>query len=217
MAFDTILFDLDGTLTDPGIGITNSIAYALEQRGMPVPPREQLFRFIGPPLLKEFQKVYGVTEAEARELVAQFRVYFESRGIFENRMYDGIPEMLQRLRDHGCRLVLATSKPEVFAEQVLEHFSLRQYFTAVAGSTIDEGRTDKAEVIAYALDKLEAAGRPLMVGDRRHDVVGAQANNIPCLGVLYGYGSRQELTEAGAVRLAETVEDVADLALSLDF
>lgn len=217
MAFDTILFDLDGTLTDPGIGITNSIAYALEQRGMPVPPREQLFRFIGPPLLEEFQKVYGVTEAEARELVAQFRVYFESRGIFENRMYDGIPEMLQRLRDHGCRLVLATSKPEVFAEQVLEHFSLRQYFTAVAGSTIDEGRTDKAEVIAYALDKLEAAGRPLMVGDRRHDVVGAQANNIPCLGVLYGYGSRQELTEAGAVRLAETVEDVADLALSLDF
>lgn len=216
MAFDTILFDLDGTLTDPGIGITNSIAYALEQRGMPVPPREQLFRFIGPPLLEEFQKVYGVTEAEARELVAQFRVYFESRGIFENRMYDGIPEMLQRLRDHGCRLVLATSKPEVFAEQVLEHFSLRQYFTAVAGSTIDEGRTDKAEVIAYALDKLEAAGRPLMVGDRRHDVVGAQANNIPCLGVLYGYGSRQELTEAGAVRLAETVEDVADLALSLD-
>lgn len=217
MAFDTILFDLDGTLTDPGIGITNSIAYALEQRGMPVPPREQLFRFIGPPLLDEFQKVYGVTEAEARELVAQFRVYFESRGIFENRMYEGIPEMLQRLRDHGCRLVLATSKPEVFAEQVLEHFSLRQYFTAVAGSTIDEGRTDKAEVIAYALGKLEAAGRPLMVGDRRHDVVGAQANKIPCLGVLYGYGSRQELTEAGAVRLAETVEDVADLALSLDF
>lgn len=217
MAFDTILFDLDGTLTDPGIGITNSIAYALEQRGMPVPPREQLFRFIGPPLLDEFQKVFGVTEAEAREMVAQFRVYFESRGIFENRMYDGIPKMLQRLRDHGCRLVLATSKPEVFAEQVLEHFSMRQYFSAVAGSTIDEGRTDKADVIAYALGKLETVGRPLMVGDRRHDVVGAKANGIPCLGVLYGYGSQQELTEAGAARLAETVEDVAELALSMDF
>ena len=217
MAFDTILFDLDGTLTDPGIGITNSIAYALEQRGMPVPPRERLYRFIGPPLLDEFQKVYGVSEAEARELVAQFRVYFQSRGIYENRMYDGIPEMLQRLLNHGCRLVLATSKPEVFAEQVLEHFSLRKYFTAVAGSTIEEGRTDKAEVIAYALDKLEETGRPLMVGDRKHDVMGAQTNGIPCLGVLYGYGSREELTEAGADRLAAEVPDVADLILSPEF
>lgn len=217
MTFDTILFDLDGTLTDPGIGITNSIAYALEQSNMPVPPREQLYQFIGPPLLEEFQKVYGVTEAEARALVAQFRVYFESRGIFENRMYDGIPEMLQRLRDHGCRLVLATSKPEVFAEQVLEHFGLRSYFTAVAGSTIDEGRTDKAEVIAYALGKLDVAGRPLMVGDRKHDVVGARTNGIPCLGVLYGYGSRQELLGAGAVRLAEQVSDVADIILAPEF
>ena len=217
MAFDTILFDLDGTLTDPGIGITNSIAYALEQCGMPVPPREKLYRFIGPPLLDEFQKVCGVTETGARELVAQFRVYFQSRGIFENRMYDGIPQMLQRLQDHGCRLVLATSKPEVFAEQVLDHFSLRPYFTAVAGSTIDEGRTDKAEVIAYALGKLGSPGRPLMVGDRKHDVAGAHANGLPCLGVLYGYGSRQELTEAGADRLAAAVPDVADVILSQNF
>lgn len=217
MAFDTILFDLDGTLTDPGIGITNSIAYALEQRGMPVPPREELYQFIGPPLLEEFQKVYGVTEDEARELVAQFRVYFEDRGIYENRMYEGIPEMLQRLRDGGCQLVLATSKPEVFAEQVLEHFSLRSYFAAVAGSTIDEGRTDKAEVIAYALRKQANHGRTLMVGDRKHDVLGARANGMACLGVLYGYGSREELVAAGANRLADKVSDVADIILSPAF
>ena len=210
MIFDTILFDLDGTLTDPGIGITNSVAYALEQRGMPVPPREKLYRFIGPPLLTEFQTVCGVSESEARLLVEQFRVYFESRGILENRMYDGIPEMLRRLRDCGFRLALATSKPEVFAEQVLERFALRPWFDAVAGSTMDEGRTDKGEVIAYALKKLGSPGRPLMVGDRKHDVLGARANGIPCLGVLYGYGSRQELTEAGADRLAERVKDVTE-------
>ena len=209
-----ILFDLDGTLTDPGLGITNSILYALGEMGMEQPPREALYRFIGPPLVDEFQKVYGVSQETAYTMVKHFQVYFSDRGIYENNLYDGVPAMLERLKDAGCTLVLATSKPEVFAKRVLEHFDLMKYFDAAAGSTIDETRTAKAEVIAYALEKA-GAGREtaVMVGDRKHDVAGAKANGLRSLGVLYGYGSRQELTEAGADLLAETVPDVAEVLL----
>lgn len=210
----TILFDLDGTLTDPGIGITNSILYALGEMGMEQPPREALYRFIGPPLVEEFQKVYGVSKDTSLAIVKQFQVYFADRGIYENSMYDGIPSMLERLKQAGCHLVLATSKPEVFACRVLEHFDLMRFFDAVAGSTMDETRTAKAEVIAYALEKSGAdREHAVMVGDRKHDVAGAKANGLRSLGVLYGYGSRQELVEAGADLLAETVPDVAKVLL----
>lgn len=214
--FDTIFFDLDGTLTDPGLGITNSVAYALRQTGREVPPREELYAYIGPPLMEQFQSVYGISLEEARAMTDQFRVYFQDKGILENQLYDGIPEALQALKDAGATLVVATSKPEVFAERVLERFGLRQYFTIVAGSTMDESRTNKADVIAYAMEKLgRPVGRALMVGDRKHDVLGAKAHGIPTVGALYGYGSREELTEAGAVAIADTVADLVPVISSL--
>ena len=213
MELDTVLLDLDGTLTDPGLGITNSIAHALREAGMAVPPREQLYRFIGPPLLEEFQAVYGLDEAGARRLLAGFRAYFEETGIWENRVYDGVPEMLARLREAGLRLVLATSKPEVFARRILERFGLMPYFHTVAGSDCAETRARKGQVVAYALEQ-SGARRALMVGDRRHDVDGARENGLPCLGVLYGYGSREELAAAGAAGLAETPAAAADWILA---
>lgn len=215
LQYQTVLFDLDGTLTDPGLGITNSIQYAMEQLGMEKPPREELYQFIGPPLLEEFQKVYGVDRAVSEEMLRHFRVYFEEKGLYENRPYEGVLDMLSRLQESACRLVLATSKPEPFADMILQHFGMRSYFSTVAGSTLDETRTDKAAVIAYALDKagITDRSRCVMVGDRKHDVFGARANGLPALGVLYGYGSRQELQEAGALLLAETVAEIPELLL----
>lgn len=214
--FDTIFFDLDGTLTDPGIGITNSVAYALAQTGRAVPPREELYAYIGPPLMDQFQSIYGIGEDEARVLTDHFRVYFQDKGILENQLYDGIPEALQALKDLGATLVVATSKPELFAERVLERFDLRKYFTVVAGSTMDERRTNKADVIAYAMETLgRPIGKALMVGDRKHDVLGAKAHGIPTVGALYGYGSREELTEAGAVAIADTVADLVPVITAL--
>lgn len=218
MRFQTILFDLDGTLTDPGLGITNSILYAMEQLGMALPPREALYQFIGPPLLEEFQKVFGVSRETSETMLRHFRVYFADRGIYENSVYPGIPEMLNRLRAAGCRLILATSKPEMFAEQVLAHFDLLPAFSAVCGSDIDETRTAKDAVIAYALASASVGelSRTIMVGDRRHDMVGGKANGLATMGVLYGYGSREELTQSGADFLAPSVEDVAEMLLNLE-
>lgn len=216
MQFDTILFDLDGTLTDPGLGITNSILYALQKAGMGAPPRRELYQFIGPPLLKEFQRVYGVTPEQAQRLLDDFQVYFQRQGLFENAVYDGIPEMLEKLRSAGRRLILATSKPEPFAVQILEHFGLRRYFDVTAGSSMDEtSRATKGQVIAYALERAGSADRrrTVMVGDRLHDVLGARENGLASMGVLYGYGSREELQEAGADWLAETVAAAGELLL----
>ena len=214
--FDTIFFDLDGTLTDPGEGITNSVAYALRQTGREVPPRSELYSYIGPPLLEQFMNVYGVDETEARAMTDEFRVYFQDRGILENELYAGIPEALQALKEAGATLIVATSKPEVFAERILERFDLRKFFTVVAGSTMDESRTNKADVIAYAMEKLgRPVGKALMVGDRKHDVLGAAAHGIPTVGALYGYGSREELMDAGAVAIADTVADLVPVILGL--
>jgi len=210
----TAFFDLDGTLTDSSEGITNSVAYALRRKGIPVPDRRELYRFIGPPLADEMMEVYCVSRDEAVEMVGWFREYFEDRGIFENRLYGGIAEMLARLRENGWRLAVATSKPEPFAEIILEHFGIRSYFGTVAGSTMDESRASKEAVLTYALEKAGARGEEsVMVGDRKHDMLGAKKSGIAALGVLYGYGSREELTMAGADALAESVPDVADLLI----
>ncbi len=194
-----ILADLDGTLTDPGIGITNSIMYALRKFGIEVADRSELYRFIGPPLAEEIQKVYGFSKEDSFLALEYYREYFAKDGLFENEVYDGIPEALEILKASGRKLILATSKPEVYSVQILEHFDLMKYFDFVAGATMDSSRVRKNDVIAYAVDtfgirKEEA----LMIGDRENDIRGAAENGIRPLGALYGYGSYEELYEAGA-------------------
>ena len=213
--YDVILFDLDGTLTDPGEGITNSVAHALEKLGIPVPERRALYKFIGPPLYASFMDFYGLDRQKALEAVEFYREYYRDRGIWENRVYDGIPELLAKLQAAGKTLLLATSKPEEFALQILEHFGLSQYFQLVAGSTMDSSRGEKADVIAYALEQQQIAPSPavVMVGDREHDVLGARKAGLDCIGVLFGYGTEPELQKAGAARIAATVEELAGLLL----
>lgn len=207
---DYILFDLDGTLTDPALGITNSVMYALRKLGAPVGPRESYYRFIGPPLVNSFMDYCGFTEAKAREALTAYREYFTDKGIFENAVYDGISELLRTLVESGLRPVLATSKPEVFAKQILEHFGLTAYFTFIGGADLAETRVTKDAVIAYVLDNLgnPSPDRCLMVGDREYDVRGAAVHGIDTVGVLYGYGTEDELKAAGA---AAIVKDVASL------
>lgn len=214
--YDVILFDLDGTLTDPGEGITNSVAHALKRLGIPVPERRALYKFIGPPLYASFMDFYGLDRQKALEAVEFYREYYRDRGIWENKVYAGIPELLARLKGAGKRLLVATSKPENFALQILEHFDLRQYFDRVAGSTLDSSRVEKADVIRYALEQQGIAPGPsvVMVGDREHDVLGARKAGLDCIGVLFGYGDAPELQKAGAARIAATVEELAGLLLA---
>lgn len=208
--YKTILFDLDGTLTDPKEGITKSVEYALNSFGIHVPDREALCRFIGPPLTAGFMEFYGFDRPTALQAVAKYRERFRDIGIFENQLYPGIPALLGALQSDGCRLVLATSKPIVFAQRILDHFELARYFTFAAGSELDGTRDKKGEVIRYALEQTGTASTAavLMVGDREHDVIGAKENGIDCLGVLYGFGDRAELEKAGAAAFAQTVPDV---------
>jgi len=207
---DIILFDLDGTLTDPGLGITNSVMYALRKYGMEVPSRQELYSFIGPPLKQSFMRWCGFDEAEGEQAVKYYREYYRDKGLLENEVYDGIEDMLKALREKGKRLAVATSKPEEFAIRILEHFGLAQYFEVIAGDTLDFKRNTKADVIASALERLGVTDRSgvIMVGDREHDVIGAKAQDLPCIGVLFGYGSQEELEAAGAKHIAQTPADV---------
>ena len=205
--FKTAFFDLDGTLTESGIGITRSVAYALKKHGITETDQAKLDRFVGPPLIDSFMRYYGFTKEQAVQAVADYREYYAVTGIFENRVYDGVIEMLQALQERGVRCILATSKPDGYANQILEHFGLAEYFDFVAGATMDEKRTNKSDVIAYALAQTGAKD-VVMVGDREHDILGGKVNGLATIGVLYGYGSRQELEAAGADYIAETAMDV---------
>lgn len=210
--YKTVLFDLDGTLTDPGLGITNSVAYALKKYGIEVEEREKLYSFIGPPLNDSFKKYYGFSDEKAMEAIMYYREYFSDKGIFENEVYDGIKELLRRVKASGRKIILATSKPEKFALRILEHFELTEFFDVVAGASMDEKRNKKGDVIKYALEKgCLTPEDAVMIGDREHDILGAQENGIDTIGVLYGYGSRDELEKAGAMHIAETVNDIFDL------
>lgn len=213
LRFDTVLFDLDGTLTDPAEGITNSVAYALERFGFHVEDRSTLLPFIGPPLKESFVKFYGLSDADGERAVDIYREYFKPTGIFENRVYPGVPEMLETLRAAGLRLCIASSKPEVFVQKILDHFDLAKYFDAVCGSELDGRRTDKAEVIAETLRRCPAE-RPVMVGDRHHDVDGAKKNGLPCAGVLFGYGGQEELAKAGADFIAADILQLTEWLLA---
>lgn len=211
-----ILFDLDGTLTDPGVGITNSVMYALEKYGITVSDKSELYKFIGPPLMQSFEKYYGFDQNKAERAVALYREYFQDRGIFENEIYDGIQQLLDALKVQGKVIGLATSKPEIYAKQILEHFGLDDYFDFVSGSMLNGERTDKGEVIAWAIQLLGERARytleeMVMIGDREHDVIGARKNGLASIGVLFGYGSREELTGAGADVVVSSVCELTEM------
>ena len=208
--YNYILFDLDGTLTDPGRGITNSVAYALEKFGVSVSDKKELYKFIGPPLTDSFEKYYGFSEEDALIAVEYYREYFKPKGIYENEIYSGVPELLKSLKESGKTVILATSKPEIFAIEILKYFGIDEYFDFVAGATLDKQRTKKGDVIAYALNSCNITDKSdcLMVGDREQDIKGAIANGIDSLGVLYGYGDFEELSNAGATYIAKTVDEI---------
>lgn len=206
-----ILFDLDGTLTDPMMGITKSVRYALNYYGIEVNDLNDLLPFIGPPLRDSFKEYYGFDEAKANEAVEKYREYYKTDGIFDNKVYQGMVECLQTLKDNGKKLYVATSKPEFFAKQIIEHFSLSKYFEYVGGSEFNS-REKKAEVIEYVLKTNQIDNDDvIMVGDRKHDIIGAHENKIPCVGVLYGYGTEDELKQYQADYLVSTVEDLTEL------
>ena len=210
-----ILFDLDGTLTDPGIGITNAVMYALKKFHIEVEDRTELYKFIGPPLLDSFEKYYGLSKEESKQALQYYREYFKPYGLYENTVYEGIVELLVALKDRGLKLILATSKPEPFAVEILRHFDLEKYFDFVAGATMDEKRVKKEEVIQYALescgiDELESA---IMIGDREHDILGAKQNGLTSIGVLYGYGNYEELQLAGADYIVEKPEEILQMVV----
>lgn len=212
--YSCIFFDLDGTLTDPGLGITNSVMYALERFGIHTEDRSTLYKYIGPPLFDSFREFHGFSDDDARTAIDLYREYFSAKGLFENELIPGIPALLQRLRNAGKQLFVATSKPEDFSLKILEHFDLLQYFDFVAGSCMDETRTQKWEVVQWALEHCSCSrDQILMVGDRHHDVEGSARCGLPCLGVLFGYGTREELLGAGAVAVAATPEEIGAFIL----
>jgi len=210
-----ILFDLDGTLTDPAQGITNSFIYALNFYGLEIPSYEDLCKLIGPPLPYSFQTRFAFSPEKSMEAVAKYREYFSTKGLFENKVYQGIPELLQELKKKGKHLLIASSKPEEYCIRIAEHFNLASYFDFICGSKMDESRSKKDEVIAYALECCGLSGsnkeKVLMVGDRFHDIEGAKKNGIKACGVLFGYGSRSELEEAGADFIAASCKDLLEL------
>lgn len=213
MKYDFALFDLDGTLTDPALGITNSVMYALEKFGIAPPERKQLYKFIGPPLIYSFEKFYGFSESDAKLALKYYREYFADRGIFENEKYCGIDLLLSRLSDSGVKIVLATSKPDVYAEKILRRFELMKYFYFVSGNTLDESRSEKCDVIRYAINGCGIAdiSRAVMIGDREYDIFGAKAVGMDSIGVTYGYGSRKELENAGATYISDSVDAIFTL------
>lgn len=211
--YDVVLLDLDGTLTDSMEGIAKSVQYALSHFGIIEEDWRQLKHFVGPPLQQEMMAYYGFDEEKAQAAVVKYRERFSTIGLFENKPYQGIRQALSRLKAEGKTLALATSKPEKYARQIVEHFDLAEPLSLVAGSLLDGSRSKKAEVIAYALNQLgvKDKSRVVMVGDRIHDMEGAKANGIDAIGVLYGYGTMEEFSDAVAV--AKTPEDLANILL----
>ncbi len=213
MKYDHCLFDLDGTLTDPAVGITNSVMHALDQYGIRVNDRSELFPFIGPPLDHSFMKFFGFSAEDAATAIRSYREYFSVKGLFENRVYDGIPALLSELKKRSVTLAIATSKPYEFTVRILEHFDLMKYFDHIGAATMDGSISRKEDVIQNLLDRLPITGKStiLMVGDRHHDIDGAKANGLDSAGVLWGYGPEEELRQAGADYLLTEPADLLKL------
>lgn len=205
-----LFFDLDGTVTESAEGIINSVAYALEKLGIPVENKETLRCFIGPPLSESFREFYKLSEEDIQRGVLYYREYYPDKGIFENKLYDGIAELLEKLSKTEYKIILATSKPEPFAVRILDYFGISQYFDLIVGSTFDKKRMGKTDVLEYALKMCDDPDRSecLMIGDRKHDVIGARDVGIDCAYVLYGYGSREEAEEYSAEYI---IDDMAKL------
>lgn len=213
--YSYILFDLDGTLTDPKLGITKAIQYSLKHFGIEISNLDILTTFIGPPLLDSFMKYFEFDEPTARLAIEKYREYYKEKGIFENQLYDGILELLEQLARQGKVVILATSKPVVFAQCILNYFCLDTYFKFVSGSELDGSRSKKSEVIRYALEQtnITELSEVVMVGDREHDILGANEIGIDSIGVLFGYGDLNELKNAGATNIVGSVRELMELLL----
>lgn len=212
-----ILFDLDGTLTDSKEGIVNSVRYALRQMGAPIPSEQELLRFIGPPLVDSFRTCCGFDDERAWEAVRCYREYFSEKGLMENAPYAGVKEMLARLAAAGARMSIATSKPTLYAKRIARGFGFADRFDHIVGSNLDGTRVDKGEVIQCAMGEYPDAAPDdfVMVGDRKHDMMGAARWDVSAIGVLYGYGSREELEACRPAKLVESVRELEDALLHL--
>lgn len=209
MSYQNILFDLDGTLTDPKQGITKSVQYALAKFDIVEENLDNLEPFIGPPLEVSFRDFYHLSEADAKKAVGYYREYFSVTGIYENMIYPGIENLLKTLKDKGHRLFVATSKPTLFAEKILKYFKIERYFDGVYGSNLDGSRVEKSEVIAYIVENVISADETIvMIGDRKYDMIGAQKNGVDSIAVGYGYGSEAELQICDPNYYASSVEQL---------
>jgi phosphoglycolate phosphatase len=212
-----ILFDLDGTLTNPKEGITKAVQYTLKHMGIDVEDLNSLCKHIGPPPRVSFKEFWGLNDKEVEQALIYYRDYSSKIGIFQNEVYLGIDEMLASLVKNGKQLIIATSKLEVFAKQILEYFNLSNYFMDICGSTMDTSREKKGDIIRYALEKnnIVDLNQVIMVGDRSHDIIGSKENEIASVGVLYGFGSREELMGEAADYIVETVEQLYELLMTI--
>ena len=210
MSYKYILLDLDGTVTDSAEGVTNSVAYALEKLGCPVEDKSTLLKFIGPPLSESFKEFYGFDESTVSRGIEYYREYYTDKGIFENNLYNGMEQLLKSLKAAGKTVILATSKPEIYARRILDRFNISRYFDIIAGSTLDVDRNTKTDVLKYILQTVEISdlSEAVMVGDRKHDIIGAHDIGIKCIAILYGYGNEAEFIEYGADYILNTVADL---------
>jgi phosphoglycolate phosphatase len=215
--FEYILFDLDGTITDSGEGITKSVQYALKHFGITEDNLSNLNKFIGPPLKDSFKRFYNFDDEKAEMGLIKYREYYAEKGIYENSLYDGIVEVFEVLKKKDKKIILATSKPEVYAKEILKYFKVDNYFTFTAGADFEETRVNKGDVIKYALNeaKISDLSKVVMVGDREHDIIGAKENNIKSIGVLYGYGDVIELTQARADYIVKNTEELLQYFLQM--
>ncbi|SHH94903.1 HAD family hydrolase [Clostridium grantii] len=207
-----IFFDLDGTLTDSKLGITKAIQYALNKEGIEEIDLSKLEKLVGPPLNETFSKDFNFDEITTERAINNFREYFSDTGIYENNLYAGVLELLNDLKEKGYTISIATSKPTVYAERIINHFHIEKYFHKIVGSNLDGTRNSKAEVIEYLLKEIGMNGNEdiVMIGDRKHDIEGANLNNLNCIGVLYGYGSLEELQQLNPTYIVESIEELYD-------
>ncbi|WP_066174474.1 HAD family hydrolase [Bacillus marinisedimentorum] len=213
--YKVILFDLDGTLSDPKVGITKSVQYALHRMGIDEPDIDKLECFIGPPLQVSFAEHYNFDEARTQKAIDLYREMFKEKGMFENELYSNIPLLLKSLKEQGFTLVVATSKPTVFAEQILKYFNIEHYFQLIVGSNLDGTRASKTEIIQYILDKYNEheLSEFIMIGDRKHDIIGASNTGIDSIGVTYGYGSFEELSQSNPTHIIKRVNQLKDILM----